>query len=581
MRFNKFILVFSFTIFSFLGLSQTLVSTRTAPLMGTPSYTLSGNAILEKYSDGSLKLSLDNSYNTQSGPDVQIFLANSLTATSPGNMVANVGTGPGGISHFSGAITFPIVSGSININTYQNIIFQCVQFGVLWGNGTFGPEVFVTPPPNCSSSLVLGPNSNLDVHICPSDGIPDNITFMNTATVNPNSTYEYILTNDFGQILQVLTDSSFDFEGSPDSVTRRIYGVSVDGILNYSVGGQISMLTATNCAVLSINFIQIITDGCSLPTSCENSIILTSNGDSLIHVCPTDGVTDSIYFVNDLILTTDSTYAYILTDDLGNITQLLTGNSFDFEGSAISVTMRIYGVSFIGNLGLNIGDPISSVTGTTCAVVSSDYIEVITDDCPTSIDCVNSTVMHANGIETLHICPTDGQSDLINFTNSIGVISSDSMYAYFITNELNELIQVINGDNFDFETSPDLVTRHVYGVFYNGVLNYTIGMPIDSIFATDCAIVSSNYLEVVMDDCINLASINNFTNQEQDIVLWPNPVQEYLNISKTLTFVQIYNAVGALVFQGHNLEGINVNDFEEGLYILVSDEKRQQFIVLK
>lgn len=568
-----------FFFFTFSLNSQVLVSTRTAPLMNGPAYNLSGNAILEKYSDGSLKLSLDNTYNTQSGPDVQIFLSNSLTATSPGLMVADVGTGPGGISHFTGAITFPVSSGTL-ISTYQNIVFQCVQFGALWGNGTFGPEIVVPPPTNClSSNVTSGPGSST-VHICPNDGIADVIMFSNNIGTNPNSTYSYVLTDNLGQIIQILSTNNFDFEGIPLGITQRVYGVSVDGTLNFMIGNLVSTITASNCALVSTNYIQIISDGCAVPITCQNSLVSISNGDSLVHVCPTDGIMDSISFANNLGLNTDSAYAYVLTDDMDNIIQVLTGNNFDFEGSPIAITRRVYGVSVEGFLGYSIGNQVSTIIGTSCAIVSTNFVEVVMDGCAVPVICDSSLVMHSSGTSVLHLCPTDGISDSIDFTNDLG-ITVDSLYSYVLTNELNEILQVQPTNIIDFEGSPISSIRHVYGVSHSGQLTYTMGSQISSIQASNCAIISANYIEVIMDDCSSTASLNDESNLENTILLSPNPANHMLGLGNTLTNIRIFNSSGSIVYSAINATSVDVSEFEEGLYFLNSSEGSQKFIVNK
>ncbi|MBL4669730.1 MAG: DM13 domain-containing protein [Flavobacteriales bacterium] len=167
------------------GIAQNLVSFRTAPLQ-SGDYSLVGNALLESYSDGSLKLRLDSSYLTASGPDVQIFLTNSANFSSPVNLtgalfIANIGTAAGA-PHFSGEKEFTIPAG-VNISDYDQVMLVCVQFGnLLWGYGSFDNLITHTGIKDDNSikkSLSIFPNPfnsklNLDLK---------NLTVRHTVTI--------------------------------------------------------------------------------------------------------------------------------------------------------------------------------------------------------------------------------------------------------------------------------------------------------------------------------------------------------------------------------------------------------------
>ena len=117
-------------------IAQTVVSSRIANLE-PGGYSISGNAILEELSSGKIQLRLDDEFVTPSGPDVQIFLSDAPQSTSNAVQIADIGTDPGGINHFSGGITFDIPEG-VTIDQYDYVVFYCVAFGLHWAHGNFG-----------------------------------------------------------------------------------------------------------------------------------------------------------------------------------------------------------------------------------------------------------------------------------------------------------------------------------------------------------------------------------------------------------------------------------------------------------
>jgi len=102
------------------------------------------------------------------------------------------------------------------------------------------------------------------VTICPSDGEPDVVPFLNNQFIEPGPTYAYLLTDENLILQAVMQSSSFDFEGSGPS-TQRVYGVSFDGTLNATIGSSINNITASNCAILSDPslFLTINKGGCA------------------------------------------------------------------------------------------------------------------------------------------------------------------------------------------------------------------------------------------------------------------------------------------------------------------------------
>ena len=70
--------------------------------------------------------------------------------------------------------------------------------------------------------------------------------------IPPGDNYAYIITDENNRIEKVILESSYDFEGSGIGI-NRVFGVSYDGTLNYSVGNPLTSITADGCAILSDN----------------------------------------------------------------------------------------------------------------------------------------------------------------------------------------------------------------------------------------------------------------------------------------------------------------------------------------
>lgn len=102
------------------------------------NYELSGSVYLQNRDDGTVEVVLGDDFLTESGPDVQIFLAKDPDALGEKHFVADIGTGAGGINHFAGMETF-VVDADVNLDEFRYVVFVCVAFKVGWGSGEIVP----------------------------------------------------------------------------------------------------------------------------------------------------------------------------------------------------------------------------------------------------------------------------------------------------------------------------------------------------------------------------------------------------------------------------------------------------------
>ncbi|MEE9372011.1 MAG: hypothetical protein V3V00_03065 [Saprospiraceae bacterium] len=236
--------------------------------------------------------------------------------------------------------------------------------------------------------------------------------------------------------------------------------------------------------------------------TCIATIAATTNWGTLVDICPSDGNDDIIPLKNTEGIPTGDRYAYVLTNTRGDIIKLHFEDTYNFEGSGAS-TMRIYGISYSGNLTYSIGDTWTTIQSDGCIVYSDSeiYLTVTKDACVEEPKCMATNVASTNWITDISICPTDGISDSVQLQNNLFIPAGDK-YAYVFTDE-NKRIKFLHFEDwFDFEGSSTSID-YVYGVSYEGTLSYNVGDSLSSIIADGCAIISSEelFIKVTKSSC--------------------------------------------------------------------------------
>ena len=493
----KNILLLLFCLISFGAFSQVTLE-RVAPLM-PELYAITGDAVLEELANGDLQLRLTPDFDTPAGPDVRILLNNSNSINGALEVI-NLSD----IGHFEGELIVP-VPGNPNINDYNNIVFFCVQFNQFWASGIFGPA---TPPggggPVCSTSSVSNSNGPNTIDICPSDNSNDIVTFSNSLNVPAGMEYVYLITDENEILQDVAFTNQYNFEGTTDA-TQRVYGMHFNGTLNTMVGSHRLATNATGCFEHSSNgandFITITKNACVVFV-CEASTINNVGGPSVLDICPSDGQSDIVTLGNSLNLPPGANYAYLITDNNQILQEVVTNNSYNFEGSGSDI-QRVYGIHYFGTLNPAIGQNRMQTTATECfehsSSTSNDFILVFKNAC---FNCQNSNVFNPNGANTIDICPDDNIGDVIDFANTLGE-PAGSNYIYLITDD-NEIVQqAVFSNQFDFEGSS-FNTQRVYGMHYDGSLNVNVGANRLQTTATNCFDHSSgnNFITITKNACI-------------------------------------------------------------------------------
>jgi len=541
--------------------AQTLVNQRVSDLMNQ-NYVISGDAFLEEFDNGDLTLRLSSDFSTPAGPDVRIFLSNSLSVAGAQEIV-NLSS----ISHFNGAIEFDVPS-NVAIDDYDFIVFFCFAFNQLWASGEFGATTGGSGP-TCNTSSIFNPSGASFVDICPSDGTSDIIPFQNTLGLPGGSEYAYLITDENENLQEVVLADQYDFEGSVNN-NQRVYGMHYSGVLSPMIGADRSLTTADGCFEHSSSslFILVAKDACA---TCDVSEVTLSDGSDAVSICSNDGIADQITFDNSLGLSAGSEYAYLITDENEILEDVFFPNTFDFEGTSSS-TQRVYGINYDGSLNAVIGSNRLMTDATGCFEHSNatDFVTVTKDAC---FNCSSSTVNNASGANLIDLCPTDNSSDVITLENSLG-ISAGSNYVYLLTNANEILQEVIMADQYDFEGSNTSEQR-VYGMHYDGTLNINIGANRIFTSATNCFEHSSNtdFITVTKNACFvcesntvsNAGGANTLdicpTDNESDVV----QLQNSLGLSAGTNYVYLLTDANEILQEvisadQYDFEGSTLNE---------------------
>ncbi|MEM6380078.1 MAG: T9SS type A sorting domain-containing protein, partial [Bacteroidota bacterium] len=106
------------------------------------------------------------------------------------------------------------------------------------------------PAYECQESLTATHNWVTEVDICSNDGLTDAVFLQNNLFIPPGTNYTFLLT-DANEILQaVVTDTTYNFEGTGEA-EQRIYGLNFAGELLPKIGEHRRNTTATECFIHS------------------------------------------------------------------------------------------------------------------------------------------------------------------------------------------------------------------------------------------------------------------------------------------------------------------------------------------
>lgn len=192
------------------------------------------------------------------------------------------------------------------------------------------------------------------VTITAGDDIPDPVSVFPIGVSAPN--FSFVITDDESNVLMYTDVNVFDLDGA-GAGTCRIYGFAWSGEFDRPTGVNVSELTATGGSSLSRNRITIERVGSS---NVDGGLVLNDrNGRGPIRLDLADNPAPFRVYTSNRA-STDTAYAYIITDDDGMVLAFPGGNTIDLSGAPPG-TCRVYGISYTGTLDTTTGIHVTDV----------------------------------------------------------------------------------------------------------------------------------------------------------------------------------------------------------------------------
>ena len=274
--------------------------------------------------------------------------------------------------------------------------------------------------------------------------VDDSMSDMVSAVVSGNTgSSTWIVTDMNGNILLVMNDASFDFEGT-GAGECQIWHLSLqDPIAGLGVGQNVSGLDG--CLDLS-NPITVLREvGCGEPVcDVDGGAIVLQDGTVAATVCVDDNIDDQLTAI--VSGSQGASSLWVVTDPDGNILETTTDGTFNFEGIAAG-TCLIWNLSFEGTLtGTSVGDNASDIVG--CHDLSNPITITRQIDCGTPVcDVAGGTIISSDNQTELTVCVDDGVNSVI--TASVSGNSGSS--SWLVTDAQGVILLIQNDTNFGFE----------------------------------------------------------------------------------------------------------------------------------
>ncbi|TXF87137.1 T9SS type A sorting domain-containing protein [Neolewinella aurantiaca] len=317
--------------------------------------------------------------------------------------------------------------------------------------------------------------------VCPADGVADVLTFVSEGGVGEEGAW--IFTDENGMIIGFPASSTVDFETFPTGVCH-VYSIVYSGELTAMMGDDITTTAlATGCFALSDNFITVTRLDASTGT------ISTEDGESEIFACPGDAFPDPFRF--DSTGTTLDNFNYVVTDTNNVVFFVAFTDQIDFEQLPVG-TCRVYGLGYNGIIIATPGD-VAGVDqlASQCNALSPNFVSVI-KELP-----VGGTVATADGETEVSVCSQDGIADIVT---AVSTGAEGENFVFIITDADNTILEILDGDSFDFDAAPYGVCR-IWGLSYQGDLLAEAGADAGAgSLASACSDLSENFITVTRED---------------------------------------------------------------------------------
>lgn len=343
-----------------------------------------------------------------------------------------------------------------------------------------------------------------EIAICIGDGIPDLLEF--DVEGASDAAYAYMIIEADSFLVGTLVDPSFDLENSAAG-DWRICGISYTGSLNALPGTNIfTEPLSSGCYELTENCIFVN------KTHVDGGEVYTDLGSQLVYSCP-NGESDILRFINTGS-SNEADYIYVLTTSTNLILKILTADELDLLDAAGLSELRLWGVSYTGEWLGAIGNTITEIAlSDGCFALSSSTVEIFIDN-PEA-----GTLSLPNGDTSTTLCHSNSMPGVFVVTTS----SSDAGYAYLLTNEMDELIDLsLSPEGFVSFDDVDPGTYHIWGLSYTGDLLVGAGDTVTVVdLATSCYELSENFITVDRTESMDAGNIFTANSTEDILYLCP------------------------------------------------------------
>jgi hypothetical protein len=329
-------------------------------------------------------------------------------------------------------------------------------------------------------SLIGGATS---ATICPGDGIADVLSFTVMGAEGENG--GWLITDGEGNIIGIPASSTLDFDAVPPGICQ-LYSIIYSGTLTAMMGDNIEGAPlATGCFSLSENFITITR------VEASTGAISTEEGETEILACPGDAIPDPFRF--DSTGTSLENFNYVVTDTNNVVLFVAFTDRIDFEQLPEGVC-RVHGLGYSGIIIAEAGD-VAGVDqlASECSALSPNFVTVI-KQLPDG-----GTVATTDGDTEVTVCSMDGNPDLVEVISSN---ASGAGFVYLVTDENNIVLEILDGNSFDFDAAPFGVCR-IWGLSFQGDLLVEVGADAGAgQLSSACSDLSDNFVTVTREDVV-------------------------------------------------------------------------------
>ena len=404
-------------------------------------------------------------------------------------------------------------------------------------------------------------NGDISSTIIIGDGIADTLTLSLTGSLGDSLVW--VVTSELDTIIGFQDSPEFIYQESEPQGIQKIYHAALleAGLTGLEVGMNIN--DVQGCFGLS-NVYTLTRK------QLNGGMLTTTAGDTLVNLCIGDTNDDFVNVVRTGQL--GSQFSFVVTNSNGLIDFIPSSSTIEFTSPG---TSHIYNISHDGSLtGLTPGQNISGLGG--CFQLSNRVV--------VEAELVFASTLNYSGSgnsDPESVCVGDGNDDIISW---IG-FETDS-FVYAITDTFNVIDTLIVNSIFNFENSPVGHCR-IYSISYAGDLLAQPGDTITTgILASNCALISANFLTMIKEDCSTPTAAFDFS-------LFPNPAISELTLDLRKrpyeeSTIEIFSSEGKKIKTQSvkmNNNMIDISSFHPGVYYIkiyskgLSDIKK--FIVLE